>query len=132
MKSMGLGSKVLRNFDLNCRLVCSLFLIQLVIPFCTASAADVAPPPLTVYVTYAPVEAVKKIDKATEDALKAKRDEAEKAREKLEKELKSKYGKKKEDWPPDVQEQYYQAEENAAVENANYEYKKVEPEGLEN
>ncbi|HET6268407.1 MAG TPA: hypothetical protein VFG11_11865 [Acidobacteriota bacterium] len=75
---------------------------------------------------------MKKIDKATEDALKAKRDEALKAREKLEKDLKSKYGKKKEEWPSDVQDQYFQAVENAAVANANYEYKKVEPEGLEN
>jgi hypothetical protein len=130
MKRMGAESQDRRNSDSNCRIVSSLLFLQIV--FLSSSILWADGLPIKIYVTYAKVEAQKKIDKATEDALKANRDEASKALAKLEKDLKAQYGKKKETQPADKQEEYYQAEENAAIANANYEYKKIEPEGLEN
>jgi hypothetical protein len=86
--------------------------------------------PLKVYVGFARVESHKEADKAMKNELKTKRDAANKARKELEKQIKQQYGKKREQWPSEQEEAYSRAEESAALANADYEYIRVEPEGL--
>lgn len=85
---------------------------------------------MTVFVTAAAVTDVVKIDKATEkklsDAIKA----AGQTRKDLEKALKAKHGKKREAWPPEIQDQMEDAEEAVALAVADWEYRKVKQEGL--
>jgi hypothetical protein len=93
--------------------------------------AAVSPGPLKVYVTAAQVEARKDVDDATKNALKAKRDEAREARKALEKRLKDELGKKRESWPPEKDDELYAVEEAEALAEAEYEYRKIDPKGLE-
>jgi hypothetical protein len=86
--------------------------------------------PLKVYVTAAQVEARKDVDDATKNALKAKRDEAREARKALEKQLKDQYGKKRETWPAEKEDELYAAEEAEALAEADFEYRKIDPKGL--
>jgi hypothetical protein len=90
-----------------------------------ALAAD--EPSMSVFFTTANVEARKDVDSATKNALKQKRDEARKAREAFEKQLKQEFGKKRESWPPEKDDELYRLEEAAALANADYEYRKIDP-----
>lgn len=91
-------------------------------------AAD--PPSLAVFVTAAANEARKEVDDATKKALKQKREEASKARKTLEKQLKAELGKKREEWPDDKDDELYRLEEAEALANADYEYRKIDPEAI--
>ena len=91
----------------------------------TLLAAD--GPSMSVFVTAAKVEARPEVDDATKNALKKKRDEANKARQALEKQIKEQFGKKREAWPPEKDEELYRLEEAAAVADAAYEYRKIDP-----
>jgi hypothetical protein len=95
-----------------------------------AAEAAESQTPLKVYVTAAQVEARKDVDDATKKALKAKRDEAREARKALEKQLKGQFGKKREAWPPEKDEELYLAEEAEALAEADFEYRKIDPKGL--
>lgn len=90
-----------------------------------ARAAD--GPTMTVFVTEGKVEPRPEVDNATKNALKKKRDEANKARQALEKQLKSQFGKKREEWPDEKDDELYRLEEVAAMAEADYEYRKIDP-----
>jgi hypothetical protein len=92
--------------------------------------ASDAPQTLQVFVTGAKVEARQDVDAATKDALKARRDAAKDARKALEKQLKEQYGKKRDTWPPDKDEELYVAEEAEALARADYEYRKIDPKAI--
>ena len=96
--------------------------------FVAASAA--AQTPMKVYVTAAKVEERRNVDEATKNALKAKKDAAKEARKAKENEIKAAYGKKKEEWPPEKQEEFFEADEAAALAEADYEYRKIEIKGI--
>jgi hypothetical protein len=98
-----------------------------VAPHATAQTADKS---MTVFVTAAEVTDVVKLDKATEKQLRADIDAARKARKELEKQLKAKHGNKRENWPPEAEEQYFDAEEAEALANADWEYRRVRQAGL--
>jgi hypothetical protein len=85
---------------------------------------------LSVFVTSAPVEARKDVPAAVKAELKAKRDAAKEARKALEKQLKDQYGKKRESWPPEKDDELYALEEAEALARANYEYRKIDPKGI--
>jgi hypothetical protein len=87
-------------------------------------------PTLAVYVAAAKVEPRKEVDDATKNALKAKRDQTDKARKDLEKKLKAELGKKRETWPPEKDEELYRLEETAAIADADYEYRKIDPKAI--
>jgi hypothetical protein len=95
---------------------------------CLAAPAMAAE--LGVFLTPAAVTERKKVDDATKKELKAKKDAASKARKELEKELKGQHGKKREEWPTDVDDKMVAAEEVEARANADYEYMKVETKAL--
>ena len=96
----------------------------------TVAAAQTTEKTMTVFVSAAAVTDVAKIDKATEtrllDAIKAARQK----RKDLEKGLKAQHGKKRDAWPPDIQDQMYAAEEAEALAEADWAYRKVKQEGL--
>jgi len=94
------------------------------------AAEHPARPPLRVYVTAAQVDAPRQADEATRNALKAKRDRTREARQALEKRLRGQFGKKREAWPADKGDELYQLEEAAALADADYEYRKIDPRGL--
>jgi hypothetical protein len=96
--------------------------------FVAASAA--AQTPMKVYVTAAKVEERKEVDDATKNALKAKKDAAKEARKAKENEIKAAHGKKKEQWPPEKQEEFFEVDEAAALAEADYEYRKIEIKGI--
>lgn len=96
--------------------------------FVAASAG--AQTSMKVYVTAAKVEERKDVDEATKNALKAKKDAAKEARKAKENEIKAVHGKKKEQWPPEKQEEYFEADEAAALAEADYEYRKIEIKGI--
>ena len=91
----------------------------------TMLAAD--GPAKSVFVTAAKVEPRPEVDDATKNALKKKRDEANKARQSLEKQIKEQFGKKRESWPPEKDDELYRLEEAAALAEADYEYRKIDP-----
>ena len=82
------------------------------------------------FVTAAQVQERPEVDKATKNALKAKKDDASKARKAKENEIKATYGKRKEEWPPDQQEEYFELEEAAALAEADYEYRVIKLEDI--
>lgn len=86
--------------------------------------------PMKVFVTVGQVQERKDVDEATKNALKAKKDSTREARKAKEDELKAKYGKKKEEWPPEVQDAYFEVAEAAALAEADYEYRKIELKGI--
>jgi hypothetical protein len=61
-----------------------------------------------------------------EKALGAKVSEADKARKELEKQIKAQFGKKREAWPPEKEDELYALEEALAVANVSYAYRKVD------
>jgi len=61
-----------------------------------------------------------------EKALAAKVRDADKARKELEKQLKAQFGKKREAWPTEKEDELYALEEALAVANVAYSYRKVE------
>jgi hypothetical protein len=85
---------------------------------------------MTVFVTAAPLADVKKVDKETEARLLAAIKDAETNRKDLEKRLKAQHGKKRDAWPQDAQDPMFDAEEAAALAQADYAYRKVKSEGL--
>src|SRR5687767_4472688 len=88
-----------------------------------ATLAAAAPEkPLRVFVTAASVVPRKDVDDATKKALKAKRDTARDARKALEKQMKKEFGKKRESWPPEQEDELYRLEEAEALAEADYEY----------
>ena len=95
-----------------------------------AAAAESPGGTLRVFVTAAPVQPRKEVDKATKDALKARRDEARDARRALEKQLKDQLGKKRESWPADKDDELYKLEEAEALADAEYEYRTIDPKNL--
>jgi hypothetical protein len=86
--------------------------------------------PMKVFVVAAQGQERKEVDEATKQALKAKKDAAKEARKAREEQLKGQYGKKRESWPTDKQEELYDLEEAAALAEADYEYRKIETKGL--
>jgi len=101
--------------------------IAVSLPIC---AADAPKPKMNVFVTGAQVEAVKEVDDATKAALKAKREAAKVARKAKEKELKDQLGKKRDQWPPEKDDELYALEEAEALARADYEYRKLDPKGI--
>jgi hypothetical protein len=102
-----------------------------VVALCLAvSPAAETAAPLKVYVTAAQVQARRDVDEATKNALKARREQARDARKARDKQLKDQYGKKREAWPEDKDEELYQLEEAEALAEADYEYRRVDPKGL--
>lgn len=85
---------------------------------------------MTVFVTAAEVVDVRKVDKETEKRLRAAIKDAEKKRRDLEKTLKAQHGNKRESWPQEAQDAYYDAEEVEALANADWGYRRVKQEGL--
>ena len=61
-----------------------------------------------------------------EKALAAKVSDADKARKELEKQIKAQFGKKREAWPPEKEDELYALEEAVAVANVSYAYRKVD------
>jgi hypothetical protein len=61
-----------------------------------------------------------------EKALAAKVKDADKARKDLEKQIKTQFGKKREAWPPEKEDELYALEEALAVANVSYAYRKVD------
>ena len=96
----------------------------------TGLSAQTADKSMTVMVLAADVVDVTKIDKETEKRLTTAIKDAEKKRKDLEKILKAQHGKKREDWPPDAQDAYYDVEEAEALANADYAYRRVKQAGL--
>ncbi len=92
---------------------------------------SLAQAPMKVFVTAAKVQERKDVDEATKNELKAKKDAAQKARKAKEDELKAKHGKKKEAWPAEVQDEYFEVAEAAALAEADYEYRKIELKGID-
>lgn len=84
-------------------------------------------PSMSVFITAHRGPARPEVDDATKDALRKKRDEADKARKALEKKLKAELGKKREQWPPAKDAELYKLEQAAAIANADFEYRKVDP-----
>jgi hypothetical protein len=78
--------------------------------FVAASAG--AQTPMKVYVTAAKVQERKEARKAKENEIKAA------------------HGKKKEKWPPEKQEEFFEVDEAAALAEADYEYRKIEIKGI--
>src|SRR6185503_19644362 len=66
---------------------------------------------MTVFVTAAEVVDVTKVDKETQKRLEAAIRAAEKKRKDLEKTLKAQHGNKRENWPQEAQDAFYDAEE---------------------
>jgi hypothetical protein len=95
------------------------------------AAADTPKPVMSVFVTGAQRDAVREVDDATKAALKAKRDAAKDARKAKEKELKDQLGKKRDTWPPEKDDELYALEEAEALARADYEYRKIDPKGIE-
>jgi len=91
-----------------------------------AWAGDHPPKALAVYVVGTGAEA-REPDDAMKKALKEKRREATEARKALEKQLKDQYGKKRESWPPEKEEELYALEEAEALARADHEYRKIDP-----
>jgi hypothetical protein len=100
------------------------------VPVAGPREAEDPPKTLNVFVASAQVEERKKVDDATRNELKAKRDTARDARQKLEKSLKEQYGKKRETWPPEKDDELYRAEEAEALANVDYEYRKIDLKAL--
>jgi hypothetical protein len=94
------------------------------------AAADAPKVKMSVFVTGAQVETVKEVDDATKAALKAKREATKQARKAKEKELKDQLGKKRDQWPPEKDEELYALEEAEALARADYEYRKLDPKGI--
>lgn len=92
------------------------------------SAAEV-PKPLAVYVVGTGADATDP-DDATKKELKAKRQAASEARKALEKQLKEQFGKKRESWPVEKDEELYALEEAEALARADYEYRKIDPKSV--
>ena len=86
--------------------------------------------PMKVYVTAAQVQERKDVDDATKNALKARKDAARETRKAKENEIKAAHGKKKEQWPPETQEEFFEVDEAAALAEADYEYRKIEIKGI--
>src|SRR6266705_895072 len=93
---------------------------SLVLGALALSAADAPQGALGVFVTAAQVVARKDVDDATKNALKAKRDAAREARKTLGKQLKDQYGKKRETWPPEKDDELYALEEAEALARADF------------
>jgi hypothetical protein len=85
---------------------------------------------LKVAVTAATPEPRKDVDPALKKELETKMQATSKARRDLEKQLKSEYGKKEEAWPKDKQDAYFEAQEAEALAEADYEYRRINPEAL--
>ena len=103
-------------------------LLAVVVAFAAAAAGDAADgPSMTVFVAASQAPPRPDVDDATKNALKKKRDEANKARQALEKQLKAQFGKKREEWPDDKDDELYRLEEAAAAAEADYEYRKIDP-----
>jgi hypothetical protein len=91
-----------------------------------ALAADAPQATLKVFVGPAEVQERKDVDDATKQALKEKKKAAEDARRALEKQLKDQFGKKREAWPPEKDNELYALEEAEALASADYDYRKVD------
>lgn len=85
-----------------------------------ASAAD--EPTRSVFITAGSFEP----PAGDEKALAAKVNDADKARKELEKKLKAEFGKKREAWPPEKEDELYSLEEAMAVANVSYAYRKFD------
>ena len=94
------------------------------------AAGDSPKTAMSVFVAATQVEARKDVDEATKNALKAKRDAAKEARKARQKQLKDQYGKKRETWPPEKDDELYALEEAEALARADYEYRKIDPKAI--
>jgi len=94
------------------------------------AAGDSPKSAMSVFVAAAQVDARKDVDEATKTALKAKRDAAKEARKARQKQLKDQYGKKRETWPPEKDDELYALEEAEALARADYEYRKIDPKAI--
>ena len=65
-----------------------------------------------------------------EKALRTKANDAYNARKNAEKKIKEQFGKKREAWPPEKEEELYALEEAQAVAMATWQYRKVDPKAV--
>lgn len=93
-------------------------------PFAGASPAG--DPPLRVYVTTASGHR----DGDSVEGLKVRRDHARTARRALERELKARHGKNRGSWPAEAESALSALEENVALAEAEYGYRRADPRGL--
>jgi hypothetical protein len=84
-------------------------------------------PSMSVFITARRGAGRPEVDDATKNALRKNRDDAAKARQALEKQIKAQFGKKREQWPPAKDEALYKLEQAAAMANADFEYRKIDP-----
>jgi hypothetical protein len=96
----------------------------------TAARAQAGEKTMTVFVAAAAVADVGKVDKATETRLRDAIKAAHQTRKDREKTLKAQHGKKRETWPPEAEDQMYDAEEAEALAEADWAYRKVKQGGL--
>lgn len=89
------------------------FLVTLVLAAPSFGIQEPEPQPLNVcVVARTGIQEVPKSEKkALENELKNKKKQAEQARKDLDKQFKKQYGKKREDWPPEQQEEYRRAKD---------------------
>ena len=91
-----------------------------------AGAPPGADPPLRVYVTTAAAHA----GRDPVEGVKVRRDHARTARRALERELKARHGRNRGSWPAEAESALASLEENEALAEAEYGYRKADPGGL--
>jgi len=70
------------------------------------------------------------VAKGEEKELRTKANDAYKVRKEAEKKLKEQFGKKREAWPPEKDEELYNLEEAEAVAMAAWQYRKIDPKAV--
>ncbi len=105
-------------------------LAMFVVSLMGGASSEAADTVLKVAVTAATPAPRNNLEKAETNALVDKMNAASKARKDLEKQLKSEYGKKEDAWPKDKQDAFFDAQEAEALAEADYEYRRVNPEAL--
>jgi hypothetical protein len=91
-----------------------------------AMAAAAEAPTRSVFITAGTLE----VAKGEEKELRSKANEAYKTRKEAEKKLKEQFGKKREAWPPEKDEELYNLEEAQAVAMAAWQYRKIDPKAV--
>jgi hypothetical protein len=85
--------------------------------------------PIRVYVTVGTFDR-DEANGASRNDLKARRDRARETRRAMEKQLRDELGRRRESWPPEKEHRLCAAEDEEALADAEYNYRKVDPKGL--
>jgi len=93
---------------------------------CAAMLSAAEAPTRTVFITAGTLQ----VAKGEEKELRAKANDAYNARKNAEKKLKEEFGKKREAWPPEKDEELYNLEEAQAVAMAAWQYRKIDPKAV--